>query len=65
MSVSFRGAAWLQGSHQPFDRLDHPSWIDDGGCYAVAGDEKKRLTESEAHLQKVIYEAGLVVGAEA
>jgi hypothetical protein len=31
----------------------------------VAGDKRKRLTESEAHIQKVIYEAGLVVGTEA
>jgi hypothetical protein len=26
---------------------------------------KKRLTESEAYLQKAIYETGLVVGAQA
>jgi hypothetical protein len=26
---------------------------------------KRKVTESEAHLQKVIYEAGLVVGARA
>jgi hypothetical protein len=27
--------------------------------------KKRRLTESEAHIQEVIYEAGLVVGAQA
>jgi hypothetical protein len=32
---------------------------------ADAGDEKKRLTESEAYLKEVIYEACLVVGARA
>lgn len=31
----------------------------------MGGNEKKRLTESEEHLQKVIYEAGVVVGAQA